>query len=64
MECDHCWFFTADAQNVFLSLETYEVQEVATALKRLFRTMEVPLLTAALYPKWISTSGGLYLTLY
>ena len=48
---------TVDARSVHIRAEEYQVTEVATALKRYFRNLDDPLLTAALYPQWIQKAG-------
>jgi len=41
---------------VVLSGEEFQIHEVATVLKRFLRTLDDPLLTRALYDRWIAAS--------
>ncbi len=50
-------YYISDARGVHLRQDDYEVHDVATALKRYFRSLEEPLLTTFLHAKWINTSS-------
>ncbi len=45
----------SDAREVHLRQDDYTVHDVATTLKRYFRSLEEPLLTTFLYAKWTNT---------
>ncbi|KAI0228401.1 Arf-GAP with Rho-GAP domain, ANK repeat and PH domain-containing protein 2 [Lamellibrachia satsuma] len=49
--------FQTDARSVHLRLEEYTVHDVCTVMKRFLRYLDDPVLTHALYPKWLEATA-------
>ena len=49
--------FVSDARDVHLSAEVYQIHDVATALKRFFRSLSDPVLTREHHNEWVSIAG-------
>jgi len=46
-----------DVRSLLLKLDDYQIHDVSNALKRLFRSLDEPLLTVELYPQWIAAAS-------
>lgn len=51
------FLYLLDAHKVHLKIDDYSEYDVANVLKRFFRNLPEPVMTKALYSKWIAMGG-------